>query len=39
MLLDFLSEIVDEEKKPEISNFFKESDDVEILFGDESLCG
>jgi hypothetical protein len=39
LLMDFLSEVVDNEIKIEIDNFFKESDDIEVIFGDESLCG
>ena len=38
-LLEFLSEVADGEVKKEITKFFEEVEDVEVLFGDDSLCG
>jgi hypothetical protein len=38
-LLHFLSQIVDESDRKEIERFFAEAEDVDVVLGDESLCG
>lgn len=39
ILMDFLLQVIDKEMHQEIKDFFGQQDDIEIIFGNESLCG